>query len=300
MNPYKDKDLKSFIDSIPSEEIDRQNQLQEEENRRVFKEFIDALKIGKCFLCGGQMNSFDESNPCFHWFTYPHGIRKKHFEKYLSSPIGFFQLDSYFRWLANTEKPLGNINDLKEDLSSTSYIETTYRYKNVEWAFSIGHTDVEGHPNGRVGSKPHYHLQMQVDGRPFLGFNDFHIPFSDSDLFTISVLEQAGDKVKLAHSFGEGIGILEDEEKLKIIDDLLSVADDEEKAPINRQTFIQAPEGQTISGEVIQQAIDESERTKKPVGKILQRLLAESGASVVSIISPGKGVPSMKKRSGKK
>ncbi|HEX4886472.1 MAG TPA: hypothetical protein VFV37_00360, partial [Luteibaculaceae bacterium] len=151
MNPYKDKDLRKFIESIPQEEVDRQTRLQEENNARVYKEFTDGLKIGKCFLCGGQMNSFVEGRPCFHWFTYPTGIKKKHFENYLKNPIGFFQLDSYFRWLANTEKPIANINDLKDETSSTSYLETTYKYKNIEWAFSIGHTDKEGHPNAQVG-----------------------------------------------------------------------------------------------------------------------------------------------------
>ena len=97
-------------------------------NARVYKEFTDGLKIGKCFLCGGQMNSFEEGRPCFHWFTYPTGIRKKLFENYLKNPIGFFQLDSYFRWLANTEKPIANINDLKDETSSTSYLETCLLY----------------------------------------------------------------------------------------------------------------------------------------------------------------------------
>lgn len=300
MNPYKDKDLRAFLDSLSQEEIDQETHLQDEENKRVYKEFQDALSIGKCFMCEEQMDSFNENKPCFHWFTYPIGIRKKHFEKYLRMPIGFFQLDSYFRWLANTEKPLGNINDLKEELSSTSFLETTYRYKNIEWAFSIGHTDKEGHPNGRVGAEPHFHLQMQVDNRPFLGFNDFHIPFSDDDLFTLTLLEQAGDQVQIGYLHGQGIGVIEDPENLKILDEFMSVADDEKSAPFNRQTFIQAPEGQTFSGELFQQAIEESERTKKPVGKILQRLLAGTGANVTTVITPGKGVPKMTKRSGKK
>jgi hypothetical protein len=298
MNPYKDKDLRKFIESIPQDEIDRQTRLQDENNKRVYKEFIDGLKVGKCFLCGGLMDSFDESKPCFHWFTYPKGIKKKHFDKYLEKPIGFFQLDSYFRWLANIEKPIGNINDLKDETSSTSYIETTYKYKNLEWAFSIGHTDKEGHPNAQVGSVPHYHIQMKVDDRVFLRFNDFHIPFSDGDLFTISILEQAPDKVKLGHNHGYGIGILEDEENIDLIDDSLTITDDFENAPFNRQTLIQAPEGQTISNEIIQQAIEESKRTKKPIGKIMQRLLSD--AKIITILSPGDGIPKMTKRSGKK
>lgn len=298
MNPYKKKDLRKFIESIPREVVDRQTRLQDENNKRVYKEFIDALKVNKCFLCGGQMNTFNELKPCFHWFTYPKGIKKKHFINYLDKPIGFFQLDSYFRWLANTEKPIGNINDLKDETSKTSYLETTFKYKNIKWAFSIGHTDKDGHPNSQMGSTPHYHIQMTVDNRIFLKFNDFHIQFTDGDLFTLEMLDQAGDKVKLGHSFGHGIGIIEDEENLQLIDEAMTITDDVENAPFNRQTLIEAPEGQTISGELIQQAIDESKRTKQPIGKIMQRLLSD--AKIISIITPGDGVPKMTKRSGKK
>tara|TARA_R110002050_G_scaffold239328_1_gene375469 strand:+ start:1094 stop:1990 length:897 start_codon:yes stop_codon:yes gene_type:complete len=298
MNPYKDKDLRKFIQSFSEEEVAKQTKLQEVRNTQVYKEFIDALKIGKCSLCGDEMNSFIESKPCFHWFTYPIGIKKKHFKNYLETPIGFFQLDSYFRWLANTEKPLGNINDLKEETSSTSYLETTYRFKNIEWAFSIGHTDKEGHKNAKAGSLPHYHIQMKVDDRIFLKFNDFHIPFSDGDLFTLEMFEQAGDLVKWGHSRGQGIGILEDEENIEIIDNALTVTDDYENAVVNRQTIIEMPEGETISGDLIQQAIEESKKTKKPIGKIIQRLLKE--AKVTTILTPGEGVPKMTKRSGKK
>jgi hypothetical protein len=298
MNPYKDKDLRKFIESIPQEEVDKQTQLQSENNARVYKDFTDGLKIGNCFLCGGQMNSFVEARPCFHWFTYPTGIKKKHFENYLKNPVGSFQLDSYFRWLANTEKPIANINDLKDETSSTSYLETTYKYKNIEWAFSIGHTDKEGHPNAQVGSIPHYHIQMKIDNRIFLKFNDFHIPFSDGDLFTITLLDQAPDKVKWGHSYGQGIGILEDEENLEIIDGAMKVADDFETAPFHTESIIQAPEGQTIPTELIEQAIEESKRTKEPIRKIMQRLMPD--AKVITQINPGEGVPKMTKRSGKK
>lgn len=298
MNPYKNRDLRKFIESIPQEEIDRQTRLQDEDNNRIYSLFIEGLKVGKCFICGGQMDSFEEDKPCYHWFTYPRGIKKKHFEIFLKCPIRFFQLDSYFRWLANVERPFGNINDLKKDTSTTSYLETTYRYKNIEWAFSIGHTDKEGHLNAKVGYFPHYHIQMKVDERVFLKFNDFHIPFSNGDLLTISLLEQAPDKVKLGHNHGYGIGILEDEENIELIDDTMIITDDVENAPVNRQTIIKAPEGQTISDEIFQQAIEESKRTKKPIGKILQKLLPD--ANIITILSPGDCVPKMTKRSGKK
>lgn len=80
------------------------------------------------------------------------------------------------------------------------------------------------------------------------------------------------------------------------IGDLYSI--NYENAPFNRQTLIQAPKGQTISGEIVQQAIDESKRTKKPIEKNLQRLFSD--AKITSILSPGDGIPKMTKRSGKK
>lgn len=298
MNPYSKVNLKKFIESIPDAEVKKQMKLQDEENRKVYKEFIDKLKKNKCFLCGENIDVFNESKPCFHWFTYPKGIKKKYFNNFLKKPIGFFRLDSYFRWLANSEKPIGNINDLKEETSKTSYIETTYKYKDIVWAFSIGHTDKEGHKNSKWGAIPHYHIQMKIQDRIFLKFNDFHIPFSDEDLFNIELLRQAKDQVKLGYYRGHGIGILENEEILPIIDEALTISENEESATFNRQTIIQATEGNTISTEIIVKAIEESNQTKQPVGKILQKYLSD--ANFTTIISPGEAVPKMTKRSRKK
>jgi len=298
MNPYKDKNLRQFIESIPKDEVERQNRLQIEETEKLHEQFIAGLKIGKCFLCGESMNSFDESKPCFHWFTYPTGIRKKHFEKYLKTPLHFFRLDSYLRWLANSEKAFKNINDLKDETSSTSHLETTIKYKNIEWAFSIGHTDIKGHLNSKVGSTPHYHIQMKIDDKVLLKFNKHHIPFSDDDLFNLSLMEQAGDLVQFEQSFGTGMSVLEDEKNLEIIDNATKATDDFANATINRQTFIEAPKGETFSGKLLQDAIEESKRTGEPIGKIMQRLV--TNAKVTTIISPGDGVAKMTKRTGKK
>jgi hypothetical protein len=298
MNQYKNQDLKKFIDDLSPEFIEEKNRLQAEENKEVYEKFIADLKIRRCFLCGMDINSFKETKQCFHWFLYPKGIRKRHFEPYLKKPIGFFQLDSYFRWLANTDVFLTNINDLKDETSSTSYLETTYKYKNIEWAFSVGNTDLEGHPSSKVGAEPHYHIQMTVDNQIFLRFNDFHIPFSDQDLFMIELQKQAGHRLIKRDSYGAGISVLEDQELLKELDDLMVRADDESTAPFNRQTMIIAPEGETISGEIIQQAFEESKRTKQPVAKIIQRLVKD--VKVITQIVPGDGVPEMTKRSGKK
>ncbi len=299
MNQYKDQDLKNFFKDLGSDYVAEKNRQQDEENKRVHKDFITKLKKGKCFLCGMNMNSFKESVQCYHWFTYPKGIRKKHFERYLNKPIGFFRLDSYFRWLVNSEVFLTNINDLKNETSSTSYLESTFRYKNIEWAFSVGNTDLDGHQNAKVGAQPHFHIQMKVDDQIFLKFNDFHIPFTDQDLFMIELRKQMGDELIINQgSLNAGIAVLENEELLEALEKEMIRADDESTAPFNRQTLIIAPEGQQISGEIIQQAYEESLKTKEPVSKIVQRLIKD--AKVITQIVPGDGVPNMTKRSGKK
>jgi len=298
MNPYKDKDLRKFIESIPEEEIIRQNQLQLEYTKKLYEIFIQALDQNKCFICGDPMTKFNESKFCHHWFTYPNEIKKKHFKKYLNLPFGFFKLNSYFRWLANTENPIRNINDLKSETSINTYLETTIKYKNIEWAFSISYTDKEGHSSSQMGNIPHYHLQMKVDNRVFIKFNDFHIQFTDEDLFMLELLDQVGDMVESTYIFGEGVGIIEKEKDLDLIDRTMTVTENEEAALFERQTFIKAAEGQPIPGELVQKAIMESKKTGEPMGRILQRYLPDT--SSMTIISPGAGVPEMKKRSKKK
>jgi len=57
------------------------------------------------------------------------------------------------------------------------------------------------------------------------------------------MLDQAPDKVKLEHSYGYGIGILEDKENIEIIDDAMIITNDIENASFNRHTLIRAPYG---------------------------------------------------------
>lgn len=302
MNPFRNHNLKEFIDSIPKEKVEEAQREQIETSERLHKEFLDALAKGECSLCGDQLSSFNTREPCMHWFTYPPGIKKKHFYQLLSKPLTYYGLDAYFRWLANSEVLFGNINDLREEVSETSYAETTIRYKSIEWSFSLGKTDIEGHKGARVGGEPHYHVQMLVNGRPFIRFNDFHVRFTESDLFTMEMLRQGEGRFRHEAYKGHGIGVLESDVSAQVLDENMVLADDVDSAPFHRQTIIQAPEGELISGDLVRQSVLESKSTKEPIGRILQRLLATSNskASVQTIISPGPGVPKMSKRSGKK
>jgi hypothetical protein len=53
MNPYKNQDLRKFLESIPAEEIAERNQEQLKINEAMYEEFIDGMKQGLCFLVNG-------------------------------------------------------------------------------------------------------------------------------------------------------------------------------------------------------------------------------------------------------
>lgn len=295
MNPYSRINVIQNLESIPKEDLDLLLHNMEEEHVKLYEDFIDNLKNGKCFLCGQEINSFIEHQPCYHWFLRPVGINKNHFKEYLKQPIEFFKLYTYLRWLANSDGFIVNINDLEEDTSSTSFMEATIKYKNIEWAFSIGNTDKEGHQRGIYGNIPHFHIQMIVDGLIFLRFNDFHVPFSDQDLFKIAYIEQSGDRSFLNFSFGMGMSSLEDSAFFDLIDESIEVDNDSDNSSIRRITSIIEPKG--FSPEILLRALEESERTKKSMGGILRELMPDSKSETsFSALNGAK----MAKRSGKK
>src|SRR5690606_8057584 len=159
-----------FLESIPPKTILEKNKQIIDDQIAEHDLFKESLNKNICYLCKRKMNEFNKFSPYFHWFIYPNCIKKIHFKNYLNNPIYFniFNLDAYFRWIANSSKALGNINDLSSDISQTSYIETTYKYKNIQWAFSIGYSDLEGHQRSKFGSNPHYHIEMKINDNVFI------------------------------------------------------------------------------------------------------------------------------------
>ena len=174
--------IKEILENLTPEEIEKENLEHLKENEEIFEEFKDAYFKKCCSLCGNKLEKFIPDEPCFHWFLHPKGIKKRDFKEYLSNPVDFFLLESYFRWLANLEVPLKNINDLKEEKTSAKLKEITIRFKNIEWSLNYGSTDLGGHLKTKNANFPHYHIQMLVNEQPFIRFNDFHIPFSKTDL----------------------------------------------------------------------------------------------------------------------
>lgn len=288
--------VREFLESLSPEEIEAGNRKQQATNDQVYKEFVAAYKEGRCSLCGGDLDSFEPEKECYHWFLKPGGLRKKNFKKYLKKPIGLFRLDSYFKWMANLDAPIRNVNDLT-DVNSSKIIEYTARYKDIEWSVSLSKSDRDGHTNAKYGSFPHFHLQMRVKDKIFIKFNDFHVPLTNEDLWTLEALETAPEKIIHETSRGAGLSVLESGENLDIIDEFSLRTENEAEAAFNVESFIMMPEGETMSGDDLADLFKESHNTKKPLRHLLREAYPE--ASIESHFSPGPGAVEKKVRNNR-
>ena len=288
-----DMKIRKLLENLTPEEIEQNNLEHIEETDTIFKEFKDAYSKSCCSLCGNKIENFIPDEPCFHWFTLPIGIRKKHFKEYLSDQIGYFKLESYFRWMATLEKPLANINDLPGE-ESKKLKEITIRWKNIEWSLNYGETDLKGHLDSKNANFPHFHIQVIQNNRPFLRFNDFHIPFSKEDIFTFKMIEEAGDLVDFNEGIGRGISAITDPSYLRELDKNMKISDDENKATFATTSMFNLPDGKTMSGEIIKKIFLESKETGIPTRHLIKKYFPE--ANVYTEVIPGKGVPDIKGR----
>ncbi len=286
-------DIRKYLENLSEEEIERRNLKQIQENNEFFTEFKDAYSKKCCSLCGNKLDYFNRIEACFHWFLLPSGIRKKDFDNYLKNSIGYFNLENYLRWVANMENPVKSVNDLSIEISKSKIKEITIKYKNIEWSLTFGSTDLEGHKDSKNADFPHYHLQMLVDGKPFIKFNDYHIPFSKDDLINFRLMAEE-DLVEFRNYHGEGISIIENSENREKIMEVMKVAENEENALFKTKTIVKRPNGKTISDDIFQKIIAESNETKIPKRSLFLKYYPD--AEISTEILPGKGVPEMKKR----
>jgi hypothetical protein len=287
-------DMIDRIKNIPPEIMEKMNKKQIEVDRKMYAEFKDAFDKNCCSLCGNKLDYFHESETCFHWFLRPNGIKKRHFKEYLSEPIGFYALECYFRWIASMEAIITNINDLSDEMSKSKLREITIKFKNIEWSLNFGKSDLEGHSDSKNANFPHFHLQMNIDNRPFIRFNDFHIPFSKSDLIEVKLNIEERDLIYYDHNLAEGMSFLEDPQNRKEIEETLQVADNEDSAIFRHQSFIQMPNGKTMNGDVLLKLSEESKKTRIPLRHLIQQYYPD--AKIQTQTSLGPGVPEMKKR----
>lgn len=266
-----------------------------EETIKEHEEFYSSFSKGQCYLCKAPLKTFSSNKNCLHYQLRPNGFKKKHFTSIYNN-FSFSQIQSHLRWVANSDRPFGNINDLEEEMTENRKFEITIKYKHLEWSFSCGTNDFAGHSGPAEAQKPHYHFQMRIDGKPFKNYSDFHIPFSDYDLFIFNVKENNPDKFVHKFSFGEGMQDALSDNIAEEIIDRSTPTENEDNPSFHIETFIQAKPGKTISGDYIAELYKKS----KAEGKTMASLIKDLDADITTVVSPAEGVPKIAERTPRK
>lgn len=281
-----------IFNSMSPEEIEEINRRSAEEHQKQAAAFKAGYKKGICYLCSKPFKTISKDNPCLHWLLRQCKFKKNDFPK-LYSKYGYINIAAFIRWCANQEHLLSNINDLEDEKSDKKILSYTVRWKNIEWTFDCSNNDFQGHQDNSI-NYPHYHFQMRIDGRQFINFNDFHLPFTDQDLFVLKTSREQSDWFKqdfgpIGSGMQDAISIDPD----KIIEHADST-DDEDNAVYNFSTIINASNN-PISGEEIHEIYQEAKRTGKSFAYVAQQRLS-GRAEVNTVISPAKSIPDITPR----
>ncbi|MCF8496201.1 MAG: hypothetical protein K9G62_05995 [Alphaproteobacteria bacterium] len=284
-----------FLASLPESERNKISQENIRDTEQEHQDFRTSFRARHCYLCQKSISSFYPELPCLHWLLRPSGFKKNDFlaivEKY-----GFFQMQSYLRWVANEGSFARNINDLKDE-GTGKLFEVTIKYKKLEWSFSCSENDYSGHEKSEHFKHPHYHFQMRIDSQPFINYNDFHLPFRDYEIITIEAIKTAPHIVKGRFTFGEGIGdVLTQDTVETIVTSSLSTKTTNDAA-FKIDTLIMADEGQTISGEDVYQIFEKAKKNGVTVASLAHEI---PNASARVVVSPGPGVVGQALRSGRR
>lgn len=281
--------------SLSDDELEVINKNIRLKTQEEFERFKNAYEKDECYLCNKPFSTFSTESPCVHGLLRRGKFKPKHIDL-VSKRFGYSNIAAFLRWCANMEKPLVNINDISHEMGKGKVISNTIRWKNIEWTFDCSESDFRGHPNS-ASDYPHYHFQMRIDGRQFINFNSYHLPFNENDMFALTMSRNHPDK--FLHNFGdqgEGMGIA-----LDIVgDDPLTAFEhmkiaEEGEAIYHISTMLVAPEGGGISGDLIAECIKISRETGEPVSSLLHKKMAPN-VVVKSIISASENTPDITPR----
>lgn len=282
---------KAHFDSLSDEERERFQDKNDQEHRLQHIYFRQGYRQGMCYLCGKDFKTISKDSPCLHWLLRQGKFKPKDI-KLISTDFGYHQIAAYLRWCANEEKLLANINDLKGEAPEGKLLSSTIRWKNIEWSFDCSKNDLAGH-GGAHTNFPHYHFQMRIDGRQFINFNDYHLPFSRADLFWFEMAKEPGMHMDFgAHGAGMQDAVSVDPGDIV---EYAQVSDSEEESAFHMSTMICAHK-QPIRGEDLAEAMAESKRTGRSMAAILHERFKDAGVSVQTLISPSDAVPTITPR----
>jgi hypothetical protein len=292
----KGREFARFLQSLPEEQRRHVNEVDRRAAEAEYQEFLAHFAIGSCYLCEKPLASFSKKSPCPHWLLKPKGFKKKDFLE-IARCYGYFQIQSFLRWVASQDGFARNINDLPEEGTGGKLFEVTIKYKDFEWGFSCTESDYEGHATSQHARHRHYHFQMRIDRRPFINYRDFHVPFSEMDVVNIEAMRALPGKVKERYPFGAGMqDILNDETVEHVVNTTLP-AHDSEEAHFKLDTIVMAEEGKSISGDDLYQLIHDAKAKGVTVASIIHKL---PHARTEVIVTPGPAVVKQAPRSGRK
>lgn len=289
------KRAKAAFDDMNQDELEEWNRMNDREHREQHAHFIDGYGKEICYLCGKDFKTVSRDDPCVHWLLRRGKFKTKDI-KLVATKFGYHNICAYLRWCANAERIAANINDLAEEAPAGKVLSSTIKWKNIEWSFDCSPNDFSGH-GGSHSSFPHYHFQMRIDGRQFINFNDYHLPFSDVDLFQMRLSHEPGVHFDFgAHGFGMQDAMRADPEDIV---NYTTPTDDESDSVFNIQTMVMAPEN-PIKGEEIIAAFEESRRTGRTMAAIFRERFAGSNIQVQTVVSPSDSVPQITPRTEQK
>lgn len=292
----KGRDFANFLETLSEEERAWGNEESYRAAEAEHQRFLEYFQKKQCYLCDKPLASFSKKSPCPHWLLKPKGFKKNDFLA-ISRRFGFFQIQSFLRWVANQEGFARNINDFPDEGTGTKLSEVTIKYKNIEWAFSCAETDYQGHATSQHAKHQHYHFQMRIERRPFINYSDFHVPFSEMDVINIEAMRAQPGKIKQRFSFGEGINDVLNDDTVEYIVNAAVSGDASEDAPFKFDTIAMAEEGKTISGDDLYEIIQEAKSKNVTVASLIHKL---PNAQTRVIVTPGPGVVEQATRSGRR
>jgi len=286
----KAKQYSTFLKSIPKDKEAELVQQTFEQHEEEHSRFLEDYSKDECYLCNKSFKTYSKSNPCLHWLLRRCKFKKKDFPL-LTEKYDYHQINMYLRWVANAEYFQKNINDMKDERSEKKVFQSTIKWKNIEWSFECSENDFKGH-NGAI-DYPHYHFQMTIDKRIFINYNGFHNRFSQQDLSYLHAIYYDGFTPSYGlHGSGMQDAMSTDSEDLLERFSIIEEGEENDGA-FHVQNIISNPDG--IDMDIIQDAMDESRKTKKSFSKLLNERLDDQ-TSVATIITPSERVPKIAKR----
>jgi len=275
--------FKKYMLSMPLEEIEQIKRESATEAERLYSEFKKKFEQGLCDSCGKPLSSFYSEAPCFHWLLRPKGSKKENIEDVFKAK-GYFRTASYIRWVCNQDVHLSGINDLSEEGDMKAIFHWSAQYRYIKWTFLCTLNDYQGHDDRHI-SFPHYHVEMCLHNKIFIKFNDFHLKFTDEDLFNLKCNFDKTCPVK--QTFGPHGSGMEDAFSISPEDIIkrTQTTNDQSKAVYHIHTILMDKDG--IPGEIINEALKKARESGKPVANFLK----EMGYAPQIIIEPPENVP---------